>query len=240
MTPMFEELDYRTTPMGALSLRRRQDLAGGPDIYEVKLGEAFLMSSRFTAAEEALATIALGEISSPPCDVVVGGLGLGHTAAAVLDDPAVRSLVVVEALPEVIDWHRRGLLPLGPRLVSDPRCRLVEGDFFALAAARAGFDPDVPYRKVDAVLVDIDHSPRNFLHPRHAGFYTRDGLDMLSRHLKEGGIFGLWSNDGADDGFMDVLSQVFASVRAEDLEFPSSDPARPASNTIYLARRAAP
>ena len=39
MPPVFEELDYCPTPMGALQLRRRRIPAAGGDIYEDKLGE---------------------------------------------------------------------------------------------------------------------------------------------------------------------------------------------------------
>ena len=55
MSALFEELDYRPTSIGALSLRRRRDLKLGVDVYEIKLGDEFLMSSLFTASEIALA-----------------------------------------------------------------------------------------------------------------------------------------------------------------------------------------
>lgn len=62
----------------------------------------------------------------------------GYTAQAVLENPGVRSLMVVDALAEVIEWHAQGLLPLGKQLTGDPRCRLVHGDFFAMAQSDAG------------------------------------------------------------------------------------------------------
>src|SRR6266540_5463576 len=155
----FEELDYRPTPIGALSLRRRRELKLGVDVFEIKLGDKFLMSSLFTASEIALARLGLAELSEHGLDVVVGGLGLGYTAKAVLEHQKVASLLVVEALEAVIEWHAEGLVPLGPELTGDLRCRFVQGDFFALAASEAGFDPAVPARRFDAVLVDIDHSP---------------------------------------------------------------------------------
>ena len=68
--------------------------------------------------------------------MVVGGLGLGYTARAALENAAVRSLIVVDALAEVIEWHEQGLLPLGKELTGDPRCRLVHGDFFAMSFRR--------------------------------------------------------------------------------------------------------
>src|ERR1022692_937114 len=193
MSVYFEELDFRPTPMGVLSLRRRRQLASVLDIYEIKLGDEFLMSSQFTVAEIALARLGLDAVKQPNRDVVVGGLGLGYTAQAVLENPGVRSLIVVDALAEVIEWHQQGLLPLGEQLTDDPRCRLVNGDFFNMSHSVDGFDPDAPGRRFDAVLVDIDHSPRNLLHPRHAALYVPEGLASLAKHLRPGGVFALWS-----------------------------------------------
>src|SRR5687767_6131565 len=131
----FAELDFRATPLGDLSLRRRRVLAlDGLEVFEVKLGDAFLMSSLFHEVEVALADLGLAALDSSNLDVVVGGLGLGYTARAALKHPTVRSLLVVDALDAVIEWHQRGLVPLGPELTGDPRCRFVHGDFFALAA----------------------------------------------------------------------------------------------------------
>ena len=81
MSACFEELDYRPTRLGPLCLRRRRHPSLGADIYEIKLGEEFLMSSRFTVSEVALARLGLAELSEKNVDVVVGGLGLGCTVA---------------------------------------------------------------------------------------------------------------------------------------------------------------
>ena len=79
MSRDFEELDYRETPFGELILRRRRLLSlGGMEVYEIKLGDAFLMSSLFHKAEVALAYLSLGELQGERWDVVVGGLGLGY------------------------------------------------------------------------------------------------------------------------------------------------------------------
>src|SRR5512141_1674504 len=106
MSRLFEELGYRQTPIGALSLRRRRELSLGVDVFEIKLGDEFLMSSLFTASEIALARLGLAALVRPKSnaalDVVVGGLGLGYTAQAVLEHSTVGSLIVVEALQPVI------------------------------------------------------------------------------------------------------------------------------------------
>lgn len=237
MSLLFEELDWRPTPIGALSLRRRRDSAEGADVYEIKLGDEFLMSSRFVAAEEALARLGLAELGGDGLDVVVGGLGLGYTARSVLEHACVGSLLVVEALEGVIAWHREGLLPLGPGLVADQRCRFVLGDFFALAAApQAGFDPLAPGRRFDAVLLDIDHSPRALLDAGNAGFYAAEGLRALARHLRPGGVFALWSNEPPDADFEAVLASVFAASRSEVVRFPNPLQNAEATNTVYVAR----
>ncbi|MEM9591360.1 MAG: spermidine synthase, partial [Pseudomonadota bacterium] len=122
MSALFEELDYCPTPIGALSLRRRRDLKLDVDVFEIKLGDESLMTSLFTASELALARLgiaALGPAAKP--DVVVGGLGLGYTAHAVLEASTDASLIVVEALAPVIEWHESGLLPLGTALANNPR-----------------------------------------------------------------------------------------------------------------------
>ena len=144
----YEELDYQETPLGSLTLRRRRmrsldDL----EVYEIILGTGYLMSSLFTTVEIALADLALARLPAGKTNlsVVVGGLGLGYTAQATLKDDRVTQLLVVEALPAVISWHEREMVPLGSELHGNPRCRLVEGDFFALAAGQ-GFDPAQPGR----------------------------------------------------------------------------------------------
>jgi hypothetical protein len=236
MSLYFEELDYRPTPIGALSLRRRRELSLGVDVFEIKLGEEYLMSSLFTASEIALARLGLAELSGADLDVVVGGLGLGYTAQAVLEHKAVKSLVIVEALDAVIDWHEKGLLPLGRTVTADPRSRFVLGDFFALAASKKGFDPDAPARRFNAILVDIDHSPDLFLDSQNAAFYQPPGLQRLAAHLLPGGIFGLWSNEVPDNVFTQRLSKVFAEARAERVTFHNPHQNREFTQTIYLAR----
>jgi spermidine synthase len=237
MSARFEELDWCRTPLGDISLRRRRDPVGGADVYEVKLDDDFLMSSLFTVAEIEVARLALAELAESLLDVAVGGLGLGYTAQAVLDDQRVRSLVVVEALGEVIDWHRRALIPAGDRLTSDPRCRLVQGDFFAMLGA-CGLDPDAPDRRFHAVIVDIDHSPRHLLHSGHAWFYQREGVRRVAEQLQPGGVFTLWSNDPPDEAYHALLSEVFAVVRAEIVSFPNPLQGREATNTVYVATAA--
>jgi spermidine synthase len=234
MSALFEELDYRVTPMGAISLRRRRVLSLDRDVYEVMLGDEHLMSSLFTEGEIALATLGLAAVEGSDLAVVVGGLGLGYTARAALDDPRTGEVMVIDAMAAVIEWQRLGLTPMGDRLAADPRCRLVEGDFFALA--ETGLDPADRDRRWDAVLLDIDHSPRALLNPAHARFYTRQGLAALAGQLRPGGVFALWSDAPPDSAFEAVLAEAFTDASAQVVSFATPVTGGESRCTIYVSR----
>lgn len=209
----------------------------GIDVLELKLGEEHLMSDLFTASEIALARLGLAAMQPSGSEVVVGGLGLGYTAQAVLEHDSVRELLAVEALDAVIDWHNEGLIPLGRLLSQDRRCRFVPGDFFAMFRSDSGFDPELPGRKFDAILVDIDHAPDRFLDGASTDFYEPAGLAQLRWHLRPGGVFGLWSDDHPDEGFTSRLSSVFECAWAVRVTFNNPLQDRPFTQTVYLARK---
>jgi spermidine synthase len=226
----FEELDWQETPMGELPLRRRLEPTLGVDVFEVKLGEEFLMSSLFTVAEVALADLGLAAVGGDDLRVVVGGLGLGYTAVAALRDARVASLEVVDALPAVIDWHLRALLPVSAELTADPRTTLVLDDFFAIMRREGP-------NRYDAILLDVDHSPRHQLDPGHADLYTVAGLKRVRDHLADGGAFALWSDDPPDDEFMARLASVFDEPVAHTVDFDNPLTGGTSSNTVYVATR---
>ncbi|BCX49157.1 spermidine synthase [Haloferula helveola] len=242
-TPRFEELDYRQTPLGELILRRRTLLPlDNLEVYEVILGDAYLMTSLFNEVEKALSRLGLAAASEAfpgegVLDVVVGGLGLGYTAREALDQSGTKSLIVVDFLEPVIEWHEKGMVPLGAGLTEDPRCRFVHGDFFGKALGD-GFDPDESGRKFHAVLLDIDHSPSKLLHEGNAAFYASDGLAKLLDKLHPGGVFALWSDDPPDDGFMAALEQVFEDCAAHVVTFHNPHQDCESASTVYVARKA--
>ena len=231
-----EELDYQRTVLGELILRRRRSLRmDEPDIFEVKLNEEYLMSSLFHEGEVALADLGLAALAGEGWDVVVGGLGLGYTAATVLQYNQVTRMMVVEALAPVIDWHQRELVPNSKRLSEDARCRYYHADFFALARG-AGFDPDDPGHAFDAILLDIDHTPDALLHTGHADFYSEEGMIRLKAFLRPGGVFGLWSNDAPDSRFLAILSRVFDQVDGHTVEFANPLQDKTTINGLYIAK----
>ncbi len=234
MSRAFEEIDHQSTSLGEISLRRRLEPVLQVDVWEVKLGDEFLMSSLFTASEEAVATLGLAACVGDDLDVVVGGLGLGYTAVTALADQRVARLQVIEALPEVIGWHRDGLVPLGAQLADDGRCLLRHGDFFALVEEGIEVEAD-GNRRFDAILVDIDHTPSHHLSSGNESFYGPAGFGRVRDQLKSGGVFALWSDDPPDRAFEALMRETFASVVAHVVSFPNHYTGGESACTVYVA-----
>jgi spermidine synthase len=204
------------------------------DVYEVKLGDAYLMSSLFTVSETQLAALALAALPDEPLDLLVGGLGLGYTAVAALADRRVRTLTIVEALRPVIDWHEHRLLPNAEHLVTDPRVRVIHADFFAAIASRNDLAADA-LGLFHAILVDIDHSPRHLLHPSHETFYAPTGLHDIAARLHPGGVFALWSDDPPDASFLADLRNEFTVATPHLVTFDNFLTDGTPSSTVYAA-----
>ena len=215
MSARLEELDFQSTPMGELTLRRRHEPMLDVDVYEVKLGDEYLMSSLFTVAEEELARRGLGVVDGDELNVLVGGLGLGYTAVTALHDARVASLTVVDTLPRRDRLARAQAAARVGRAGRRPAHPPRRGRLLRAHAA----EPTADGPRYDAILVDIDHSPRHRLADSHGDLYSPAGLRAASRHLDPGGAFALWSDDPPDDAFLH---------RSDDAR---SRPARRASST---------
>lgn len=195
---------------------------------EVTLDHELLMSSLHTESERALATSALGMHEGSALRVLVGGLGLGCTAHAVLESTRVGTLCVIERLPEVIRWMREGLVPLAPALMADARLQIEEGDVYALLAER-------PVRRWDLILIDVDHSPDEPLDPVPGAFHTEAGLAGAGHHLAAGGVLGVWSS-ARDPAFEQAMQQAFADARVEEVAFLNRHFGQRQSDWLYFAR----
>ncbi len=241
MPPLFEEIDSQASVLGEISLRRRRiPVFGDRDIYEVKLGDEFLMSSMFVEAEEALSTLGLAAVQGDNLSVVVGGLGLGYTAVAALKDARITELLVIDALDAVIGWHKNELVPLGQILNADTRNHYVLGSFFDLSIESGkGFDPNDASKKFDAILLDIDHAPTEFLCAANASFYTTKNLALMTEQLKPKGVFGMWSQNLPEPSFEALLKTVFESVDSHVVSFYNPFQGCESTNSVYVCVKAA-
>jgi spermidine synthase len=232
--PRFEILDSLATPIGVLDLRRREPPARpGLVVTEIMIDGEMLMSSLSTVSERALTTSALA--LHPDGDglrVLVGGLGLGYTAHAALADPRVAHVRVVDRLPAVIGWLRKGLLPLSAELNADDRLEVCEGDVYAELLALG----DAAY---DLVLIDVDHTPTDLLDPASGPFYTWQGQRQVADHLAPAGVLAVWSA-GDDDDFAEVLWEVYPEARREHVRWSHEliDDGNEIEEVLFLARKA--
>ena len=211
-----EILAYETTPLGILCLRRRE-LASQPGttVTEVTLDHEFLMSSYLTESERSLSTMGLRRITPLTADegagirVLVGGLGLGYTAAEALKSERVTSVEVVEYLPEVISWLEKDLVPLTSVLQADRRFSVSQGDIYAKLTSP-------PEALFDLIVIDVDHSPQDVLGDQSHGFYTDEGLSRTSAHLNPNGVIGIWSY-AQDTPLLERMQNVFCEVQVEQI-----------------------
>jgi len=232
-SPSFEVLAYEDTPLGPLCLQRRMTLSEPRELVtEITLNHEFLMSSLHTDSERALAALSLVQCDGDQLRVLIGGLGLGYTAQAALADRRVSRVVVIEFLPQVIRWLREGLVPLADELNDEPRLSVVEGDVYAgLLSAPT----DAPF---DVILIDVDHSPDDRLDPTGDAFYTPRGLSLASRHLRPGGVFGMWSYEQSSST-LDAMRQSLTEVSAGPVPYYNRHVHEEFTDWVYTGRRGA-
>ena len=201
-------LAYEETPLGPLCLRRRELLSQpGTFVTEVTLNHEFLMSSYNTDSERAISNRSVEIHGGRDLKTLVGGLGLGYTAAELLKHQHVGSVEVVEYLPEVIDWLRSGLVPLSDELNAAIALEIRHGDVYRRLS-------EPPRETFDLIVIDVDHSPSDQLGEQEHGFYTAEGLAKARTHLNEGGVLAVWSY-AESSSFADALRNTFDQVHVE-------------------------
>ena len=166
------------------------------------------MSSLYTDSEQALSRIAIQMHGGEQLRVMVAGLGLGYSAYEALKSDRVQNVEVIELLPQVIGWMRDGLIPLAASLADEPRLEVTQADAYSRLAG--------PTEKLyDVIVIDIDHSPDDRLGAGESfTFYSREGLAAAKKHLRPGGVFGVWSH-AESSPFADALRSSFNTVRIE-------------------------
>lgn len=231
--PLFEILAADDTPLGLLTLRRRELLSRpGLIVCEVTLDGEHLMSSYITASEQALTTLALEWHEGSDLEVLVGGLGLGYTSAEALKSDRVARVETIEFLPAVAGWCADGLIPLAETLNGDDRHSVTIGDVYGHLAQAP------PPRTHDLILIDVDHAPDAPLDPSGGVFYKQEGLRVAKQHLAgPGAILGVWSA-AENPVFESALRAVFNEVRVERVEVVNDLVDETYNDVIFLARDA--
>lgn len=198
----YVEIARAETPRGEVVLRERRT-ENGPTVLELRVNGVFVMDTRETTSERALANAALGLVDSP-ATVLVGGLGLGFTLHEVLADSRVRACTVVELEQPIVDWMRDGTVAHGPQFLADERVTVVVQDVaVALREAREA--------SYDLVLLDVDNGPGYLVHDANEALYTEPFLAAAHRATRQ--VLAIWSAAEAPQ-LAAALEVVFGNVTA--------------------------
>lgn len=215
-----ETIAAADTPHGEVVLRRR----GGH--LELIVNGAFAMDSVDISTETALATISL-RAHGCPSRVLVGGLGLGYTTRAVLADPRVERVDVVELAQPLIDWSRCGLVPELAGIEADGRARVHQGD--VTEVLRHGIPPEDTW---DVILLDVDNGPDFLVHEANAALYAAPALHSALARLSPGGLLAVWSSHLAP-GLLAQLRELDPNARELPLQVQRDG--RDLVYAVYLA-----
>jgi len=206
MSPVeYRELARAESPRGEIVLRERRD-ENAPTVLELRVNGVFVMDTRETTSERALARAALEQAPSAGT-VLVGGLGLGFTLQEVLADPRVESCTVVELEQALVDWMRDGTVAHGPQCLADDRVEVLVGDV-AMALAEAG---EAAY---DLVLLDVDNGPGYLVHDANEALYAEPFL--TAAHRATAGLLVIWSAAEAPQ-LAATLERIFGNVAVTSL-----------------------
>lgn len=170
---------------GELLLQRRGDE------YSIRVDGYELMNTRVHGSEDALAEIACAQLADVKrAHVLIGGLGMGFTLAAVLEaiGPTGKA-TVVELVPQVVEWNRGPMGAASGHPLNDARTIVQVADVAdVIRRATAAFD---------AILLDVDNGPSSLVAKGNNRLYTEKGLRAAHRALRPGGVLAIWSS--ADD-----------------------------------------
>jgi len=171
----------------------------GKDDFSIKISGGFeLMSTRKHGSEDALGSLPCKRLKqAESARVLIGGLGMGFTLAAVLAELGPKAEVTVaELIPEVVDWNRGPLGDFSGRPLDDPRTRIHVGDVAKLLRkSRARFD---------VIALDVDNGPAGLTNSANDWLYSMSGIAAAQDALGPAGILAYWSAD-PDQAFHDRL-----------------------------------
>ncbi len=220
----WKQLDSTDIPNdgGQLHLYQRDDE------FSIRIDNCELMNSRAHGSEEKLAELGcagLGKTEQPR--VLVGGLGMGFTAAAALLHLGVNAhLEVAELLPAVVRWNREYLGHLAGHPLRDQRTLIREIDVAAIIKTST--------QLFDAILLDVDNGPDGLTQKENDWLYSIAGLNAAYRALKPGGVLAVWSA-GSSAAFTGRLRKAGYRVREEQTR--ARGKGKGGRHTIWLANR---
>ncbi len=218
----WEEIDRVEVPghEGEVTLLKR-----GTE-FSIRTAGTVLMNSRLHGSEDALAELACSRIKQKSgMRILIGGLGMGYTLAAALEQSEPDTLITVsELIPAVVRWNREHLRHLAGMPLDDPRVSVEEEDVAETISKRKS--------AWDAILLDVDNGPDGLTRKANDRLYGRSGLKKFFSALCPGGILAVWSS-GADEAFTRRLKQ--CGFQTETVTVPARKSGKGGRHTIWFA-----
>lgn len=171
----------------------------GKDDFSIRISGGFeLMSTRKHNSEDALGSLPCKRLKVPrAARVLIGGLGMGFTLAAVLREVGPKAEVTVaELIPEVVEWNRGPLGEYSGKPLDDPRTQIYIGDVAKLLRKTSGH--------FDVIALDVDNGPEGLTKSANDWLYSMSGIAAAQSALSPSGILAYWSAD-PDSSFHDRL-----------------------------------
>jgi spermidine synthase len=215
-----------TGPRGEVVLRRR--LGAGTPVEELIINGAFAMDSSEGSSERLLGELALP--SGRARRVLVAGLGLGYTVAAI-SAKDVDVIDVVEIEQCLIAWADQGLTAILAAVSSDPRVRLHAADVLRVLAGLSD-ELDGPW---DAIVLDVDNGPDFLIHEENRALYAEAALRAAYGRLTPAGTLAIWCQSAAPD-LRAVLERIAPSAAEHIVEVTRGE--RSFQYAIYTVSRA--
>jgi hypothetical protein len=213
-----------------------------PGGFEIHAGGQLYISSALRRSERELTNVGMVALRDRnDITVLIAGLGMGHLLAAVLENPRVVRVDVVEHSSAIINWNRSHFAALhrAPPL-DDPRVHVHQMGLSAyLRAFRYKALPTVQLEDSGylAILLDLDEGPSHLLRAKNADLYSEDGLTDLEETLRPGGVLALWSQ-AREVAFIEQLKGRFQNIA--EIVIPVEVPGSPGLDYLYRARRRPP
>ena len=200
-------------------------LARRGEVVELVVNGVFAMDTVDTTTERALAELALAHVVGGGLHALVGGLGLGFTVRALLDDPRVARVDVVELHAPLVAWAHQGVATPLAGLIGDPRVGVKVADILDEV-------PALTPASVDVLLLDVDNGPGFLVHDRNANVYRSPFLAAAARALSRRGVLGVWSADPSPE-LTAALAAACGAVETVTLDVARDG--RSFTYTLYLA-----
>ena len=206
------------TDEGILELHQR-----GEKDFLITIAGRILMNSTANRSEILISELTCNLLENKKNPrILIGGLGMGYTLNAALDQlPDNAGVIVAELNPVVVKWCRGPLMHLTDGAVNDSRVTVEIADVAAVIRKADN--------EFDAIILDLYEGPLEAAKGRYDHLYGAAALSQSSSALVPGGLFSVWAEE-PDTAFEKRLV-------CAGFIFKRHQPRRGNRHVVYIAKR---